>query len=310
MGHMSGQRVINGAKRRYERVADDLRREIEDGSIAVGDQLPTHGELVTRFRVARATIQKALKDLEGRGYVEAIQGVGVFVIDWQQHRAGESETGEDATSGSEAGEGATEGDEPDKPRANLLDSSSVELDEAIARAFEAEHITIDAYSLTAESLSAAIVPQARRILRGELRPASIQVRLLLARPGAHLAIPRIVGNPEDTRPLDRLSELIERHAFTLRNLLEDLGRRNVAVAADIRTVPITPVAKYYLLNGHQGLMGFYKVEANTVDLPDGDSAQIYDVLGLGARLYLQGPEQRAECQQWFDSLWNTIAESV
>ncbi|MFD8075203.1 winged helix-turn-helix domain-containing protein [Streptomyces sp. NPDC059718] len=285
---MSNDRTAGGARREYERVADALRHEIEGGDIAAGAQLPTHAELVDRFDVSRATVQKAIKALEGKGYVESAQGKGVFARDWRKSAGAHVNGTATATGG----------------------AGSVELDAAIAEAFEAEHITIDAYSLTAESLNAAIVPQARRILRGELRPSSIQVRLLLARPGAHLAIPRIVGNPEDTRPLDRLSELIERHAFTLRNLLEDLGRRNVDVAADIRTVPITPVAKYYLLNGHQGLMGFYKVEANTVDLPDGESAQIYDVLGLGARLYLQGPEQRAECQQWFDSLWHTIAESV
>ncbi|WUD74035.1 winged helix-turn-helix domain-containing protein [Streptomyces sp. NBC_00510] len=286
---MSNDRTVGGARREYERVADVLRHEIEDGAIAAGDQLPTHAELKDRFDVSRDTVQKAIKALEGKGYVESAQGKGVFALDWRKSAVATHANGT-ATATVEAG--------------------SVELDDAIAEAFRANDITIDAYCLTAESLNAAIVPLARRILRGELRPSSIKVRLLLARPGAHLAIPRIVGQPEDTRPLDRLSELIERHAFTLRNLLEDLGRRNVDVAVDIRTLPITPVAKYYLLNRHQGLMGFYKVEANTVDLPDGESAQIHDVLGLGARLYLQGPEQRAECQQWFDSLWNTIAESV
>ncbi|MEU1537272.1 winged helix-turn-helix domain-containing protein [Actinacidiphila glaucinigra] len=285
---MSNDRTVGGARREYERVADALRHEIEGGAIAVGEQLPTHAELVDRFDVSRATVQKAIKALEGE-YVESVQGKGVFARDWRKSVAAHA----NGTT-TEAAVGA----------------GSVELDDAIAEAFEADDITIDAYCLTAESLNAAIVPQARRILRGELEPSSIHVRLLLARPGAHLAIPRIVGDPDDTRPLDRLSELIERHAFTLRNLLEDLGRRDVEVGVEVRTLPITPVAKYYLLNRHQGLMGFYKVEANTVDLPDGESARIHDVLGLGARLYLQGPEQRAECQQWFDSLWNTIAESV
>ncbi|MEU1620641.1 GntR family transcriptional regulator [Streptomyces sp. NPDC005722] len=286
---MSNDRTVGGARREYERVADALRHEIEGGAIEVGDQLPTHAELVDRFDVSRATVQKAIKALEGKGYVESAQGKGVFARDWRKSAVTSHANGT-ATATVEAG--------------------SIELDDAIAEAFEADHVTIDAYCLTAESLNGAIMPQARRILREEIQPQSIRVRLLLARPGAHLAIPRIVGDPDDTRPLDRLSELIERHAFTLRNLLEDLSRRKVDVAVDVRTVPITPVAKYYLLNGHQGLMGFYKVEANTVELPDGQSVQIHDVLGLGARLYLQGTEQRADCQQWFDSLWDTIAESV
>ncbi|WP_431962122.1 GntR family transcriptional regulator [Actinacidiphila sp. bgisy160] len=285
---MSNDRTAGGARREYERVADVLRHEIEGGAIGVGEQLPTHAELVDRFDVSRATVQKAIKALEGKGYVESAQGKGVFARDWRQ-------------SGNAHANGTA---------VVAVDAGSVELDDAIAEAFEAEHITIDAYCLTAESLHGAFLPQARRVLRGELQPSSIQVRLLLARPGAHLAIPRIVGKPEDTRPLDRLSELIKRYAFTLRNLLEDLVRRGVDVTVEVRTLPITPVAKYYLINRHRGLMGFYKVEAHPVHFPDGKDVQIYDVLGLGARLYLQGPEQRAECQQWFDSLWNTIAESV
>ncbi|MFI8185330.1 GntR family transcriptional regulator [Actinacidiphila glaucinigra] len=286
---MSNDRTVGGARREYERVADALRHEIEGGAIAVGARLPTHAELVDRFDVSRATVQKAIKALEGKGYVESAQGKGVFALDWRESAVATHVNGV-ATAAVEAG--------------------SVELDDAIAEAFEADHVTIDAYCLTAESLNAAIVPQARRILRGELEPSSIHVRLLLARPGAHLAIPRIVGDPDDTRPLDRLSELIERHAFTLRNLLEDFGRRGVEVSVEVRTLPITPVAKHYLINRDLALMGYYKVEANSVELPDGDTAEIYDVMGLGARLYPQGPEQRAECQEWFDSLWTTIAESV
>ncbi|MDX3214274.1 winged helix-turn-helix domain-containing protein [Streptomyces sp. ME02-6991-2B] len=286
---MSNDRTTLGPRREYERVADALRHEIEVGDITVGAQLPTHAELVERFDVSRATVQKAIKALEGASYVESVQGKGVFARDWRKSAAPVRAVGTAATA---------------------VSAGSVELDDAIAEAFKSDDITIDAYCLTAESLNAAIVPQARRILRGQLEPSSINVRLLLARPGAHLAIPRIVGDPEDTRPLDRLSELIERHASTLRNLLEDLGRRGVEVSVEVRTLPITPVAKYYLINREQALMGYYKVESNSVELPDGETAQIYDVMGLGARLYPQGAEQRAVCQEWFDSLWTTIAESV
>ncbi|MDX3235726.1 GntR family transcriptional regulator [Streptomyces sp. ME03-5709C] len=286
---MTSDRFVNGPRRAYERVADALRQEIEAGAIATGDRLPTHTELMERFDVSRATVQKAIKALEGASYVESIQGKGVFARDWRKSSAPVRAIGTAATA---------------------VSAGSVELDDVIAAAFMADDITIDAYCLTAESLNAAIVPQARRVLRGELELSSINIRLLLARPGAHLAIPRIVGDPEDTRPLRRLSELIQRHAWTLRNLLEDLDRRGVEVSVEVRTLPITPVAKYYLINGEQALMGYYKVAPNNVLLPDGEAAEIYDVMGLGARLYLQGPEQRAVCQEWFDSLWTTIAEPV
>lgn len=53
----------------------------------------------------------------------------------------------------------------------------------------------------------------------------------------------------------------------------------------MRTVPIIPVAKDYLLNGHQGLLGFCKIEASAVDFPDGESTQMYDVPGLEVRVF-------------------------
>lgn len=286
---MTGNGSAPGAKRgAYKRVAESLRHEIEHGDIEVGEQLPTHFELVERYDVSRATVQRALKELQDAGYVEPEQGRGVFVVDWRARSRARSDD-------------AREHGDPD----------TVELDDAIAEAFEADEITIDAYCLTAESLHAAVVPQVRRIIRGELRPGSIRVRLLLPRLDARLAIPRSVNNPEDERPLERLREEVGVHTrATLKNLLEDLvGRDRVdRVNVEIKEVPITPVFKVYLVNERQVLMGYYAVKPRSVDFK-GEELAIYDVDGLGVSLYPQGPVQRTATKAWFESLWETIAES-
>ncbi|MFF3565189.1 winged helix-turn-helix domain-containing protein [Streptomyces sp. NPDC002574] len=270
-------------------MADSLRHQIEAGEIVVDEQLPTQAELVEKFDVARATVQRALKELQDEGYVESIQGKGVFARNWRKPTPAHAN-------------GAAQG----------VDSASVELDDAIAEAFEAEHITIDAYCLTAESLNAAIVPQVRRIHRGELTPSSIRVRLLRPSADAPLAIPRNVDDPEDPRPLERLAELIDVHARSLENLLADVAARDLVddVAFEVKQVAITPVVKVYLINEMQGLIGYYAIKDNEVRLADGAVVKIWDVFGLGAKLYAQGDEQLAECREWFESLWTKIARSV
>ncbi|MFD3455915.1 GntR family transcriptional regulator [Streptomyces sp. NPDC058691] len=285
---MNGERTTGGARREWERVADSLRHQIVAGEIAVGDQLPTQAELVDEFGLARATVQRALKELQDEGYVESIQGKGVFARNWRNQTPAHA-----------------------NGVAHRPDSASVELDDAIAEAFEAEHITIDAYCLTSESLNAALSRPVGRILRGDLTPSSITVRLLLPSPDALLAIPRNVSDRDDARPRRRLAGLIDLQARVLHNLLGDLENRGLAtVVIETKTVPITPMTKIYLLNGDQGLTGYYSVAPNNVVLDDGTTLSIYDVLGVGAKLYPQGSLQLEECRRWFDSLWNTIAESV
>lgn len=61
-------------------VAGALRREIEEGDYAPGDQLPTEPVLVTRFGYSRTVIREALAELRADGLVESRHGVGVFVL--------------------------------------------------------------------------------------------------------------------------------------------------------------------------------------------------------------------------------------
>ncbi|MEU6344411.1 GntR family transcriptional regulator [Streptomyces sp. NPDC046977] len=270
-------------------MADSLRHRIEAGEIPVDGQLPTQAELAETFDVDRATVQRALKELQDEGYVESIQGKGVFARNWRNPTPAHA-----------------------NGVAHRTDQASVELEDAIAEAFEAEHITIDVYCLTSESLNAALSRPVGRILRGELSPSSIKVRLLLPSPDALLAIPRNVSDPKDARPRHRLAGLIDLQTRVLRNLLGDLHTRGLtgSVVIETRTVPITPMTKIYLLNGEQALTGYYSVVPNNVLLEDGSVVGIFDVLGVGAKLYPQGLLQLEECQQWFDSLWTTIAESM
>lgn len=290
-----GSGELNGSLPPYRRIAATLRAEIDSHAIAVGHQIPTQEALRRRFDVSRATVQRALDELRQDGYIDSQQGRGSYVLD--------------PDSRAEPGPGARPG------------PAGVELAEHLDAAFEDRRITLDSFSLTAETLSSAMQGPLRRIQAGEIEPESLAVRLLVPSPEARLAVPRLVSDPMDTRPLERLRRLAQSHALTLQssvNRLADL-RLMADVSVEIRTVPITPVHKLYLLNGTEALFGYYKVVERTVTYREEDMV-IYDFLGLGATLFHysaagdspdpSSAEYVRRSQDWFDSLWSTIAEPL
>lgn len=66
---------------KYQRIADELRREIKTGVYQAGDRLPPEATLTNRFRVSLPTLRQAIGVLRAEGLVEARHGVGTFVRD-------------------------------------------------------------------------------------------------------------------------------------------------------------------------------------------------------------------------------------
>jgi GntR family transcriptional regulator len=64
----------------YRQIADDLRRQIDDGELARGQQLRTEIELRDKYDASRNTVRDAVKWLITRGLVETRPGQGTFVI--------------------------------------------------------------------------------------------------------------------------------------------------------------------------------------------------------------------------------------
>jgi GntR family transcriptional regulator len=63
----------------YAKLESILASEINDGTLAVGEQLPTEDELIHRFDVSRITVRRAIQNLVARGLVEIRRGKGTFV---------------------------------------------------------------------------------------------------------------------------------------------------------------------------------------------------------------------------------------
>jgi GntR family transcriptional regulator len=110
---------------RYQQIAEDLRRQIEAGELAPGDQILTEVELRERYRASRNTVRDAIKWLVTRGLVLTRAGDGTFVkqkiVPFVTTTTADPATGflaEDVACGSEA---AAEGSalETSEPRVEL-----------------------------------------------------------------------------------------------------------------------------------------------------------------------------------------------
>lgn len=79
---MAESRSVNRSVK--QRIADDLRVRILDGSLPAGGRLPTEAELIEVHQVARNTVRDALALLVHEGLIEARRPLGYFVRD--RHR--------------------------------------------------------------------------------------------------------------------------------------------------------------------------------------------------------------------------------
>jgi DNA-binding GntR family transcriptional regulator len=65
-------------------ISEKLRKQIENGVYAPGDQLPSEFDLGELFGVSRTTVRRAIANLINQGLVETQQGKGIFVKEQQK----------------------------------------------------------------------------------------------------------------------------------------------------------------------------------------------------------------------------------
>jgi GntR family transcriptional repressor for pyruvate dehydrogenase complex len=63
----------------YEKIVDEIKDLIDQGSLKWGDQLPTERELSETFKVSRTCVREAFRILESQGLLESRQGNGTYV---------------------------------------------------------------------------------------------------------------------------------------------------------------------------------------------------------------------------------------
>ena len=63
----------------YLQIADDLIKNIKNGTWAIGASVPSEHQLMEQFHISRNTARDALNEIEQQGYIYRVPGKGSFV---------------------------------------------------------------------------------------------------------------------------------------------------------------------------------------------------------------------------------------
>ncbi|GAB7109340.1 GntR family transcriptional regulator [Streptomyces phaeofaciens JCM 4814] len=287
---VDAQRSGDSGGREFQRVSEELRARIADGTYPLNLLLPSQRDLAAEFDVSRDTVQKVLKELAQHGLIESRQGSGSRVLRVPR------------TQPSVVADGRLRGGRT--------------LGSLLGEAFERAEVTLDVFSLTSESLAAHLMVQAERIIGGFIAPESIALRLILPSVDLVLPYPRSEADPDDPRLRDRFRRIADRSTDTVSGLFRDLEEYVPSVGIAVRRAPLTPTCKLYLLNGAHALLAPYEVIERDITVESGESIRALDVLGFGAPLahHVRNADPDSpdtlfvdSWQRWFDSVWNRLA---
>ncbi|MGW0818953.1 winged helix-turn-helix domain-containing protein [Streptomyces viridiviolaceus] len=291
---VNGSKTTQPPQRTHREVADELRARIRSGALPPGRRMPTQAQLAEEFGVERGTVRQALRILQS------------------EHLLTNVTKGSPATVAPDLAKALTGPGAPPLP-------TTVALAPRIASAFAAQHVEIDALCLTSVSLTLAIGEPLRQIHAGRLKPAKIDVRVLLPSRDIDLAFPvPVAGRGGDGDPVHQrwLAMRNAQGQVLQHNLLALRATHGIDVRVSFRALPFTPPVKLYLLNGVESLFAYYTVTRREQEI-DHRQLEMYDAEGTQSVLFAfeQGADLRdttfvEQSHLWFNALWETISSEL
>ncbi|MFB6895202.1 GntR family transcriptional regulator [Streptomyces hydrogenans] len=263
----------------YEQVASSLSAAIRTRRLGPGEKLPSHKELTELYGFARATIQRALRDLEDEGLVVSRKGSGVYVRNRTERPAG--------------------------------------LRPYVEQAFAKDHVTIDFAGFSSETLHGALQEPLDKIRVGRLTPSSITMRILVPDMAVPQAAPvRMSDGADDKRLRDRMHDIMVGYTRSIRDAITELEHLGLVseTRIDVRVHSGTQFFKLYVINNEDAFFGYYPIRPNKV-VTQGEAIEIYDLVGKDTTLFHHsvnegessgGAQQVQQARMWFDSVWETI----
>jgi ribosomal protein S25 len=275
-------------------VADELRTRIRAGVLRPGERMPTQARLAQEFGVERGVVRQALRILQS------------------EHLLTNVSKGAPATVAPDLGAGALLTGPGASPQPTMA-----ALTPRINEAFAAPHVEIDALCLTSVSLTLAIGEPLRQIHAGRLKPAKVDVRVLLPSRDIDLAFPVPVEGGGDDWVHERWLAMRNAQGQVLQhNLLALRATHGIDVHVTFRALPFTPPVKLYLLNGTEALFAYYTLARREVEI-DHQHLEMYDAPGIQSLLFAfeQGAGLRdmtfvEQSHVWFNALWETISSEL
>ncbi|MFG2716192.1 GntR family transcriptional regulator [Streptomyces goshikiensis] len=71
--------AVGNGQPEYQRVMEDLRRQIAAGHLAIGDPIPSTAKLGSQYNVSSTVVRRAVTELTAEGLLYGQAGKGVFV---------------------------------------------------------------------------------------------------------------------------------------------------------------------------------------------------------------------------------------
>jgi hypothetical protein len=283
-------------------VVERLEQLIAAGTWQPGESLPSAERLAGEFQVSRVTVQKALASLARDGLVVTQPGRRAVLTGAvpRQPVAGEE-------SGAGAGVGAG---------AQVAPGGAVDvLERRLGRALRSGRLHVDVLCATSESFVTALQGQllGLRARRGPVL-AEFRVRLLFCDFSGTPTFPRVLGDPEDLRPLSRLRRIGADQVRALSSAAQSLQTFQLVSAepvVEVRTLPFPPMTKLYLVNEDEVLEGRYELRERQVEV-GGHQHRQADLTGLSAPLFVRTRHRLPNhvdsgyvdaAQVFFDSWW-------
>ncbi|GAA2476717.1 GntR family transcriptional regulator [Streptomyces thermolineatus] len=264
----------------YQQISSALRAAILTKKFQPGDQLPSGPELAKHYGVARMTVGKALKLLQDEGLIVTRPGSGSFVRERTERPVG--------------------------------------LRPHLEAAFAKPQVTIDFAGFSSETLYNVMQEPLDKIRTGRLTPESITVRLLLPDTTVPMAVPVLVDGLRDDPALrERARTIATTNSAGIAHSVEVLAELGLIQTASVQVKVYqgSPLFKLYILNGTEAFFGYYPLRERTLII-DGETRTLYDVKGKDTTLFHHtagpddastGSQQVQQSQEWFNSVWNTIA---
>jgi len=187
----------------------------------------------------------------------------------------------------------------------------------IEQAFTREHVVIDFAGFSGETLHGVVQEPLDKIRTGQLKPASVAIRMLLPDNTRPMAVPcRVEDLADDPDYRARIHQITGRHAYAILESVQELTRlgRIREASTQIRAYQVPPLFKLYLLNGDEAFFGLYPLIKHTIPMSGGQH-DMYDLMGKEAVVFrhsaASGDQADAQfvdqAQAWFNSMWDNIS---
>jgi hypothetical protein len=211
----------------------------------------------------------------------------------------------------------TVGSFPEAAAAAATVVSPVGIRPYIEAAFNREHVSIDFFGFSGETLHGVIQEPLDKIRAGQLKPRSLSLRVLVPDISEPMAVPcRSNDLSDDPDFRQRVTDIMSRHWQAIQDSVGELVDLNLIEGAQcqMRVHGCSPLFKLYILNNEEVFFGFYPIRQHAVKI-NGTPHPVFDLMGKEASLFRYmarddlptNAHYVLQARQWFTAVWETIS---